>query len=233
MQALPAAMAARLGEAVRTGTDVTKVAPAAGGWSVTADGVSHEAEQVVLAVPSHVCADLLRPLNAPLAEALEGIRYAAVASVALGLSREQIEHPLDGFGMLIPRRLGLETLGVLFSSTLFPGRAPEGRVLLTAFIGGARNPNAVARSENAIVQKVMEDLRPLLGIRGASTFQRVTLWPKAIPQYELGHLDRLQRIAQALAGMPGLHLRASWRDGISVADCVASATALGERLGNE
>jgi len=141
-----------------------------------------------------------------------------------------VAHPLDGFGMLMPSRAGRRVLGVLFSSTLFPGRAPAGQVLLTTFIGGARNEAVATLDEAAIVRQVLADLTPLLGIRAAPVFERVRRWPRAIPQYELGHLERLARIDARLARLPGLHVRADWRDGIAVADCVANAAQFAGRL---
>lgn len=231
MQALPDAVTAALDGAVHFGKPVRGLSPHPGGWQVETDGERYEAERVVLAVPAYHAAELLSPLDPELAEPMAQINYPPVASVALGFGREQVGHPLDGFGALIPRRLGIETLGALFSSTLFPGRAPEGKVLLTAFIGGARNPAVGQRDEGELAAKVLEDLRPLLGIDGEPVFSQVTLWPRAIPQYELGHPDRIARIDRALLRWPGLHLRANWRDGISVGDCVTMAKALAEAVG--
>lgn len=231
MQALPDAVTAALGGAVYCGEPVRGLSARPGGWQVETDKQHYQAEQVVLALPAYHAAELLAPLDPELAEPLGEINYPPVASVALGFDREQVGHPLDGFGALIPRRLGIEILGTLFSSTLFPGRAPEGKVLLTAFIGGARNPAVGQRTEEELAARVLADLRPLLGIDGEPSFSRVTLWPRAIPQYELGHPGRIARIDRALLRWPGLHLRANWRDGISVADCVNMAKALAEAIG--
>jgi oxygen-dependent protoporphyrinogen oxidase len=232
MQALPLRLAEALGGAVSTGVDVTGIAwDEGGGWAVEAGGVAHRAEVLVICVPAYVAADLLRTLHEEAAHALASIPYAAVASVALGFRRADVEHPLDGFGMLIPRRLGIETLGALFSSTLFPGRAPEGQVLLSSFIGGALNPGAVERDEASLIGRVVQDLDALLGLKGEPTFRRVIRWPRAIPQYNLGHLEKLRQIEQALERLPGLYLRANWRDGVAVGDCVANALALAERIG--
>jgi oxygen-dependent protoporphyrinogen oxidase len=156
-----------------------------------------------------------------------------VVNVALGFPRQAVTHALDGFGLLIPSREGRETLGVLFSSTLFPGRAPDGHVLLTVFVGGARNPDAPARDDASLIACVVEELTPLLGLGSAPDFARVTRWPRAIPQYNLGHLERLERIDSALADLPGLTLVGNWRGGIAVGDCINNALALAERLGGE
>lgn len=230
MQALPRAIVARLGERVHLGEAVTALRREGELWRVSTGAGEYQARHVVLALPAYACAQLLRPQARAMAEELEAIAYPPVATVALGFERSQVDHPLDGFGALIPRKLGIETLGVLFSSTLFPQRAPEGKVLLTSFLGGAQNPGVAARSEAEMARRVLEDLRPLLGIRGEPVFEAVNLWPRAIPQYELGHLDRLQRIERARAALPGLHFRSNWREGISVGDCINAARRLAEVL---
>jgi oxygen-dependent protoporphyrinogen oxidase len=202
----------------------------AGRWQVRTGAKVYEADRVVLACAAEHAAALLEPLDAALARELRAIRYPPVLSVALGFAREQVQHPLDGFGVLIPGREGRATLGALFSSTLFPGRAPARHVLLTAFIGGARNEAVAARDDATVLAQVSEDLRALLGISGAPRFALLNRWPRAIPQYELGHLERIARIDAALARLPGLYTRANWRDGISVADCVGNAQQMAQRL---
>ncbi len=231
MQALPTAIAARLGDAVQLNAAVTGVSRnPAGRWQVRTAGKVYEADQVVLATAADAVAQLLAPLDAALAAELRAIHYPPVMSVALAYARSQVEHPLDGFGMLIPGRERRSTLGALFSSTLFPGRAPDGDVLLTAFIGGARNEAVAGMGNAALIAQVTADLRGLLGITGEPHLMRVSRWPRAIPQYELGHLERIARIEAALARLPGLHTRANWRDGISVADCITNAHAFAQRL---
>lgn len=231
MQALAQALADAVGQ-VRYNHRVIELAPRPeGGWFVRTDSTHHWADHVVLATPAYRAAEILVPLDPPLSALLARIYYPPVASVALGFERQQVLHPLDGFGMLIPSRLHRRTLGALFSSSLFFGRAPEGHVLLTAFIGGARNPGIVEYDHAALIEQVRADLGPLLGIRGDPVHARVTLWEKAIPQYELGHLDRLAQIDARLAQWPGLHLRANWREGISVSDCAQNALTLATLIG--
>lgn len=196
----------------------------------TEAGALIRAKTVVLAIPAPAAARLLAPLNAALVEPLENIAYPPVASVVLGFDRGQVAHPLNGFGMLIPGREQRQTLGVLFSSTLFPNRAPEGKVLLTAFIGGRRHPEAAEGVDATLVQRVCDDLSPLLGIRGAPVFEHTQRWPQAIPQYELGHLDRLRAIEAEIRSLPGLYLTGNWRSGIAVGDCLHSGATLAETL---
>ncbi|CAK0760356.1 Coproporphyrinogen III oxidase [Gammaproteobacteria bacterium] len=224
IQTLARGVANALGpESVRTRVQVTKLSRVPGGWQVHHAKGHVSARNIVLCLPADKTADLVAPFSQEAAETLRAISYPPVASIALGFRREQIKHPLNGFGLLIPRRCGLTTLGCLFSSSLFPDRAPTRQVLITSFLGGARHPEISTWKEKELILQVLEDLRPILGIQGSPTLQTTILWPRAIPQYELGHLDRVAKIDQALAQSPGLFTRANWRDGISVADCVRNA----------
>ena len=230
MQTLPAAIARELGESLHLNTRVSALTRAGTQWIVHSAGAEFRASNVILAVPAYRAAELLAPMSPELVRELNAIAYSPVVSIALGFARKQVGHPLDGFGALLPRRLQRETLGVIFSSTLFAGRAPPDKVLLTAFIGGVRNPAVGERDESELVDRVLSDLRPLLAIQGDPIFRIVTRWPQAIPQYELGHNERLARIDAILAEKPGLHVCANWRGGISLADCVSSAAALADTL---
>jgi oxygen-dependent protoporphyrinogen oxidase len=226
MQAFPLAIAHALGNAVESGVVVSALTRIQGEWQLHADGLDVpvvRARQVVLCVPAYHAADLLHPLMPDAAAQLRRIEYPAVASVAMGFHRQQIDHPLDGFGFLIPGKEPQETLGSLFSSTLFPGRAPEGQVLLTSFIGGARNRTLGDTGQHALVQRVYREIAPILGISSQPVFSRVNFWRHAIPQYKIGHLRLLEQVSAALSHHPGLHLRANWIGGISLADCVRNA----------
>ena len=145
----------------------------------------------------------------------------------------QLGHPLDGFGCLIPSNEKVRTLGAIFSSSLFPGRAPDGKALLTCFIGGARNTAVRDMNDEALIKRVLADLTPLLQLKDGPVFTKVTKWNRSIPQYELGYLSRLARIDECLQRYPGLHIRSNWRDGISVSDCIKNGKAMVERIGIE
>ncbi len=231
LQALPRAIADSLGERLHLQAAVERLEREDEGWRVVADGRTFAARRVVLALPAAGAARLLGEHDAELAAELEAIVYPAVASVALGYRRDQVEHALDGFGFLIPRREGVETLGALFSSTLFPGRAPDDHVLLTAFLGGRQHPQVAEMDTAGMAAQVHADLAGLLGIDGEPVMRQVNYWPRAIPQYELGHLDRERRIEDRLEGLPGLELRASYLGGISVSDCIKNARAAARALG--
>lgn len=225
MAALPKALAKALGDSVRCSTAVSRIEKDGQGWQVnTADGQTLIAQKVILTLDAPDAARLLAPLSPTASKLLQSIESPPLAVVALGFDREQISHALDGFGVLIPRSLGIQTLGAIFSTSIFPQRAPEGKVLLSCFIGGSRNPLVATRDEQTLIDQVVKDLTPLLGIDGQPEFSQVKLWPHAIAQYHLGHLDKVAQIRQALAqDCPNVLTRANWHEGISVPDVVANA----------
>jgi len=200
-------------------------------WCTTDQhGQGFSAQSLVLTTPAGVSASLIANLDDQLKTELESIVYPPLAAVVLGYPEEAVTHPLDGFGMLIPGQEKRKTLGVLFSSTLFPERAPKGHVLFTCFIGGRKNQSVANQSNHELVNTVSTDLRELLGIRGSSVFTKVTHWNHAIPQYEVGHLDRIDKIDTLIGSHSNLHMIGNWRDGISVGDCIDNGKALAERL---
>src|SRR5690606_7481218 len=156
-----------------------------GGWQIIASRYGRRLrdtyDAVIFALPAVALAkiDLRTETDDtdPSLQSLREIQHPPVATVSLGFNREQVRHPLDGFGMLFPEKEHCQTLGTLFPSTLFPGRAPEGNVLLTSFVGGARQPEAAKVSEEELVQNVLADLRPLLGIAGDPVFTFTAFWP--------------------------------------------------------
>ncbi len=219
------------GGTIACGRSAQAIQVSDGGWQVTDQrGTIWHADRLILATPAHVSASLLRSLDPMLAEPLDEIVYPPVAAVAIGFPPGVLAHPLDGFGVLIPRRERRRTLGALFSSTLFPNRAPHGHKLITAFIGGRQDPEALEMSDAELIGQVTKDLGDLLGIEGQPVWQRVSRWPRAIPQYELGHLARIDRLDQALEQHPGLSLIGNWRGGIAVGDCLENGQALARRI---
>ena len=192
-----------------------------------------QAETVVLSVPAVVAATLIAPFAPSSAQALQAIPYAPIASIALGYRRARVEHPLDGFGFLVPRREKIQLLGGLFSSTLFADRAEKDKVLLTAFIGGAMNADILDLSDQALIGQVESDLNRCLQSGIPADFVHLTRYTAAIPQYTLGHLQRIHQAEAGLIHHPGIYLRANWRDGISVADCIRHSERLAETLTSE
>lgn len=180
------------------------------------------ARAVVIATPAYEAARLAGAFSHDAAQALEDIAYPPVASVAVCYRREDVRHPLDGFGFLAPRKEVPPILGCLFSSSMFDGRADAATVLLTAFVGGARSGPLALDSDVNVAVRVEQALATYLGA-GRPLWQVVTRWPRAIPQYTLGHLQRVARVEQVETGHPGLKFCANWRGGVSVADCIKSA----------
>lgn len=202
-----------------------------GGWRVTGEGgLQKSGDWLILAIPADRAALLLRSLSATGADTLASIQHAPVVSMALGFARKQVDHPLDGFGFLIPSKEGSELLGCLFSSSLFPGRAGEDHIILTTFLGGTRHPTVVDRRENELIAIAMERLQHTLGVQGLPTFVHITRYQQAIAQYELGHLDKLKHIQNSLAPWPGLHLCGNFTGGVSVADRIRHSEQLANRL---
>lgn len=225
------ALALSMGDRLHLETPAHSIRREAQRWQVETPRGSFRARHLILALPAETVAGLLEPHLGEAVNALREIPYPPVASVALGFRREDVAHPLDGFGVLIPSKERRTTLGALFSSTLFEGRAPEGHVALTAFIGGRRHEEVGDWSDQQVLERVLADLGPILGLRAAPVMVHVNRWPRAIPQYELGHLRRIAALDEALAKLLGVFTRANWRDGVSVSDCIRNGQALAQRLG--
>ena len=220
-QTLPEAMAKSLNIPVRTATEVTGIKKTDGHWEVTVknngNSTQHYHECLISTLPAHTASAVFK---SDLFDELAGLPYAPMSVLALGLKRDQIDHPLDGFGMLIPEVEGYQTLGVLFSSTLFARRAPEGHELLTCFIGGDRNPEAAYKSQKELQQLVLSELDELLGIGGEPVFSHHKCWSRAIPQYKVGYDHYLSLIKQIEEQHRGLYLDGNYRSGVAVPDCI-------------
>lgn len=239
LDTLPAALAASLGQRARAGTRVDAVSRGTGGFALDVTGRDGNrsvvaAERVVLAVDAATTARLVAPLDPgdeTGASRLAAVPYAAVSVAGFGFRRDQVGHPLDGFGCLVPGRERLGLLGCLFTSSLFEGRAPAGHVALTVYAGGATDPAAADLDDRTLTERLLSALTPLLSISGPPSRTEVRRWRRAIPQYNLGHGDFLDIADRIEARHPGIHLAGNWRDGVSVGDCVAGASALAARLG--
>ena len=221
MRTLTDALAARVD--VITSTRAALVSQERGGYAVELAGPRGSQRlhscSVVIATAADAAAALVEPLSPRAARQLAAIVYAPVAIVVAAYRREDVEHPLDGFGFLVPWRERRPLLGTLFSSTMFEGRAPSGRVLLTTFVGGQRNPAMAAMDDASLREIVGRELTALLGARNVE-WMDVVRWPRAIPQYTLGHEQRVATIDDAMAPFPGLFISANWRGGVSLADCI-------------
>jgi oxygen-dependent protoporphyrinogen oxidase len=201
------------------------------GWKVRlAGGEALEADAVCLAAPSYIGASLVRKTSASLADKLDAIQYASTATVNLAFKRIDIRHPLNGFGFVVPFIERRTLLACTFSSVKFGGRAKTDHVLLRAFVGGALQPDMFALDESEMVTRVKADLSELLGITGEPLFAEVARWERSMPQYEVGHLDRLNVIDQEVGTLPGLALAGSAYRGAGIPDCIRSGETAAEEL---
>lgn len=202
-------------------------------WIVRSrDGQTIEADAVCLAVPSYVAAKLLRDVDANLAGKLGEIQFASTATVNLAYRRSNIPHALDGFGFVVPYIERRSLIACTFSSVKFSGRAPDGYVLLRAFVGGALQPEMFALSESEMVERVIRDLRDLLGIEREPLFTEVAKWANSMPQYQIGHLQRVGSIEQELLRLPGLTLAGNPYRGAGIPDCIRCGEQAAEAIGN-
>jgi oxygen-dependent protoporphyrinogen oxidase len=237
LQALVDALAAKLSrKSIHLGMEVLSVAPGPKGrWEVAWVGPkgedSGEFHWVVSALPAWALARLkFGSAGKKELSGLADIEHPPVATVFLGYRRENVRHPLDGFGLLVPASENRSVLGVIFSSSLFPGRTPEGHVALTAFVGGALQGDLALRPAKELTAKVRADVEDLLGAEGAPVFAKNTVWKRAIPQYNLGYGLHLDAIAQCEKRHPGLIFGGNARDGISLPDCLRSGAGLAQRV---
>lgn len=227
MDALPRALASALPKgALHTDTAVRRVSrnEPASPWLVELlDGPPIEADAVVLATEAHASARLLDGVDPTLALQLRSIPYASSVIVNVAYRRDQIEHPLDGFGAVVPAIEGRSVLAVSFLSVKFPGRAPAGSVLLRVFLGGATQPELFERDDDELVSIVRSELSDLIGANGEPLLAEVGRHPRAMPQYTLGHLERIEAIRRQVARHPRLILTGNAFDGVGIPDCVRGA----------
>jgi oxygen-dependent protoporphyrinogen oxidase len=200
-------------------------------WKIKTDqNETIMADAVCLALPAYVSARLLSTVDTQLASALNRISYASSVTINLAYKCEDIPHPLDGFGFVVPFIEKRTVMACTFSSVKFAGRAPQGHALLRAFVGGALQPQLFKLSRNDLLAVVRADLRALLGIQQAPLFAEVTKWERSMPQYHVGHLARVERIKQRLASLPGLTLAGNAYTGLGIPDCIRSGENAAEAI---
>jgi protoporphyrinogen/coproporphyrinogen III oxidase len=221
LETLPRALDLALGAALRTGVAVRAIAPHdAAGWTVSTDAGDLEAHRLVVAVPASRAAELVAGFAPEAARALSEIPHPPLAVLHLSWPESALGRRLDGFGHLVcpdPRR---RILGAVWSSALFPGRAPAGQALFTVFFGGTRDPEGATLPDDELTTLAARDFESEGLTRGSPRMILATRWPRAIPQYERGHAGRIAALAAAERRWPGLHLLGNYRGGISVADVV-------------
>jgi oxygen-dependent protoporphyrinogen oxidase len=227
MQALPRALASALHVGtVRTGSPVrrlTRNGPSSTWLVELLDGQALEADAVIATTEAHAIARMIDAADPTLALQLRAIPYASSLIVNVAYRRDQIQHPLDGFGVVVPSIENRSILAISFSSIKFPSRAPEGTVLFRVFIGGATQPDLVDLDDSALADLVARELGELIGLQGPPLLFQTTRHLRAMPQYVLGHVDRVEAIRRRLARHPGLHLTGIAFDGVGIPDCVHAA----------
>jgi oxygen-dependent protoporphyrinogen oxidase len=229
------ALSSRLGPSLHPGASITGIsAQNDGSFSACfdANGASESitAKSLIIATATDVTGQLLSHIDSSFESLLAPIEYAPVAVVSLGYRRTDVGHSLDGFGFLVPRSCGLRVLGTVWNSSLFPGRAPGGHALLTSFVGGATDPSAAKLPTEELVSLVHGEISPILSISGEPVFAGVAVWPRALPQYNLGHADRLAGIANLLKRHPGIWLVGNYLRGPAIGSCVEQALAVAEEV---
>jgi oxygen-dependent protoporphyrinogen oxidase len=213
-------------ESVRLNATVTRMEAARDGFTVhLEDRTSIRSGAVILACPAFATADLVRTIDPPLADLCASIKYLSTATVAFAFPREAVHHPLAGTGFVVPKSEGLNITACAWISSKWPHRAPPSHALLRAFLGGARDPDVLAKSDRELTETALSELRKILGIRGTPTFTRVYRWNRASPQQEVGHLELVAKIDALLPHHPGLFVSAAGVRGVGIPDCIADARA--------
>ena len=237
----------REGAVVRLGEAVTSVSKQrTGGFSITSNsGATDEFDGVVVALPAFHSAKTLEPSVTDrdetsladsmrkISELLNEIEYSSAAVVVSGHQLSDIEHPLDAFGLVIPAIENRKVLAISFTSRKFPGRAPKGRILLRTFVGGAMQPEMLDQSDDKITKTVLAELKSILGVNGEPDFTEVCRHERAMPQYHLGHCERVARIRELVAKIKGLELAGNAFSGVGIPDCISSGESAAERLAEQ
>jgi oxygen-dependent protoporphyrinogen oxidase len=233
LQLLTDTLATQLGGAVKCWTPVRSLAETASvsPWKVYGDhGKAWSADAVVLACPAHEQAAILEELDGELAKEVGEIPYNRIAVVALGYRQTDCPGVVDGFGYIAPQNTRRDVLGVQWCSSIFPDRAPEGFVLWRALCGGIHRAEMVDWDDETLAKAVHEEIKLAMGVTGPPVFRRIVRWPAAIPQYVIGHLDRVARIDTLTAKHPGLFLTGNAYRGVAMADCVEQAGVIAAKV---
>lgn len=242
MSELPDALAAQVRAAARvelrqsvlgltTRPDTSPSGVGGCGWQLhLSEGRRESFEAVVLALPAYAAATLLADSAPQLSRALQEIEYASSAIVVTGHRLADVGHPLDAAGLVIPHVEARRVLAISFLSRKFPSRAPAGFAILRTFVGGALQPQLLDRSDEDLIALVRGELAEILAVRGNPQFAVVLRYPRGMPQYHVGHLDRVARIEQLAAGIPSLALAGNAYRGVGLPDCIHSGESAAERI---
>jgi protoporphyrinogen/coproporphyrinogen III oxidase len=211
-----------------TGTQITELSRGtargtASPWRIRASDGDADAAAVILAVPAHAASKLVSTVTPELADQLNGIGYHSTMTVSLGYEEAGFGRKLEGFGFVVPRGEGKRMVACTWVSTKFPFRSQPGRVLLRCFLGGARDEGVIALDDASILEIVQRELRDIMGIQARPFFTRIHRWDRAMPQYNIGHLARIEKINELLTAQPGLFLAGNAYKGMGIPDCIESS----------
>lgn len=211
--------------------EITNIQKINEGWFLKSKfGDKGPYQEVILNVPLYKWSEKLLPIQPAELKEIQKVEYPPLSVFHLGFKKDQVQHPLDGFGFLVPEKEGRNILGALFSSTLFPGRAPADSHLLTVFVGGGRQPELAEKDSQELIKIVLDDLEDLIGLNGEPTFKEHVFWPGSIPAYHTGYDDVLDVFESIETRNNGLHLAGNFRNGVSVPDCIKNGILLAEQI---
>lgn len=211
--------------------EISKIQKRDEGWFLKSKfGDKGPYQKVVLNVPLYKWRESLLPIQPKELKEIRNVEYPPLSVIHLGFKKELVEHPLDGFGFLVPEKENRNILGALFSSTLFPGRAPADSHLLTVFVGGGRQPELAQKESPELLEIVLADLKDLIGLNGEPTFKEHVFWPDSIPAYHVGYDKVLDVFRSIETRNAGLHLAGNFRNGVSVPDCIRNGMDLATRI---
>ncbi|HYK91838.1 MAG TPA: protoporphyrinogen oxidase [Acidobacteriota bacterium] len=224
-------LGAQLQRVIKLNRSVCSIARQEGGWELT-DEIGHRmlTKRVIVACPAYAAARFFRDYDRELSVSFQAIPYAPIVVVATGHRRADVSHPLDGFGFLVPRSEGVRTLGSIWTSSIFEGRAPDGCVQFRSMLGGAGDPGIMELSDDELWATLRKSLGGLIGIRNDPVFIRIYRWKRGIPQFTLGHLQRRARLERIAALHPGLYMVGNSYYGVSLNDCVKMAHRISQQI---
>ena len=231
LSTLPKLIAKALGDSIYLKSKINLIKSINDQWIVKWDNQCELFDRVIVTVPAHALGRL--PFENNLKNEFSqfcGIDHPPLSVLTLGFKREHINHALDGFGLLVPESERRSILGVLFPSSIFKGRAPQGEVLLTVFIGGERNPKYATSNTDKALATAIPEIKSLLGVIGRPTFVHLKHWEKAIPQYKIGYGRYIEALNLIEENYPGIYLLGNYRNGISLDDCLSSSINFGTKI---
>ena len=230
LQDLIDALSQVLGSEIQLRSAVCEIEETAVGWRVFTGNGMREHAAIVLAAPAHRLSKILFKTDAGFPLVFAEIKYPPIASVVFGFRRADVAHPLDGFGVLVPEIEQMHILGALFSSSLFPHRAPKDHVTISCYIGGSRNPELALSEKSTLRRLLLEDLEMLLGTTGQPVFEHYSFFRESIPQYDVGFGKYKELMNRIEIDSPGLFFAGHYRDGISLGDSIVSGENAAEKV---